>query len=166
LVEIVIILIVGAIVASLIYKNINMLDFDKIQEQNRHKEQNIPLEDEPMALPNSSKFEKYSFFSILIQEYVRKIRSDIENDNESYRLKEESLPKKGEILELLSDALRKLTFFETLLSKNKPIKEIERDMFDILEFLDDILCEHIVDGETLADTMRVDLADKHQQIFS
>jgi hypothetical protein len=166
LIDIVVILAVGGIVAMLIFRNINMLDYEKLEEQRDQKKESLQNNShESLALPYANKFEKYSSFSVLIQEYIRKIRVDLEKDGDIYRLQESSIEKKQELLDLLSDALRKLTFFETLLSKSKPSTDIERDMFDILEFLDDILNEHFIDGERLADEMRDDLSSKHQQIF-
>ena len=65
-------------------------------------------------------------------------------------------------IELLSDYLRKLVFFETLLAKKKTSDEIEQELFSILSQVDAFLKENCIDGEQLADELRDNLLAEYE----
>ncbi len=123
--------------------------------------------DKPVFSPkDSTNFEKYSKFSVEIQNHIRKIREDIDSSknskNPTYILKDKS--KEEESTELLSDFLRKLVFFETLLAKNKASDEIESELFEVLSKVDKFLRENIENGDQLADELRDNLYEVYQKL--
>jgi len=109
-------------------------------------------------------FEKYSKFSVAIQNHIRAIKLDIDStkhiDNPRYIL----LNKKNEedTIELLSDFLRKLVFFETLLAKQKTSTEIEGELFGVLSQLDELIKEKFKDGELLAEELKDNLLKEYE----
>ncbi|WP_458699386.1 hypothetical protein ACKGJI_06090 [Sulfurospirillum sp. 1307] len=111
-------------------------------------------------------FEKYSKFSVEIQNFIREIKADIDSsknkENPKYILVDKT--KEEEYVELLSDFLRKLVFFETLLAKNKAPDEIESELFEVLSKVDDFLRNNVVDGEKLADELRDELHKIYQNL--
>ena len=74
---------------------------------------------------NSRNFERYAKFSSIIQEHVREIKNALD----SSKIKEEETPFKlqegrneAQALEKLSDFIRKLVFFETMMANKKVLK--------------------------------------------
>lgn len=119
-------------------------------KQIKHITNQLPADGE------KSDFKKYANFSVAVQNYIRIIKNDID----STKTKEESrfvlknpLDEK-ESLETLADFLRKLVFFETLLAKNKSAKEIESELFIILDAIDSFVRQKCEDGEKLADELK------------
>lgn len=104
--------------------------------------------------------EIYSKFASLIQEIVREIKYEIDPEKEvknpRFILTKESSA--DEALEKLSDMIRTLVFFETMNAKRKPPKEVEGDLFALLESLDNFLTTKIENGEVLADEIREKLS--------
>lgn len=109
-------------------------------------------------------FDKYSKFSVAIQNHIRAIKLDIDSEkkieNPRYILLENV--NEEDSIELLSDYLRKLVFFETLLVKKKTADEIEGELFSILSQVDHFLKEKCVDGEQLADELRDNLLAQYE----
>ena len=83
-------------------------------------------------------------------------------------LKEEENKKaeeeRKEKLEKLSDFIRKLVFFETMMAKQKSAKEIESELFEVLTALEKFLGEFCVEGEALAEALRERLLEAYQQL--
>lgn len=111
-----------------------------------------------------SSFDKYAKFSVAIQNHIRDIKTDLDSSKNKeiikYKLKE-GIDEEDSI-EKLSDFLRKLVFFETLLAKNKSSKEIESELFSILSQLDTFIKENCEDGEILADELRDNLLNSYE----
>ncbi|WP_024954609.1 hypothetical protein [Sulfurospirillum arcachonense] len=111
-----------------------------------------------------SEFEQYSTFSIAIQNHIRAIKLDIDStkkiENPRYILLNKE--KEEDLIELLSDFLRKLVFFETLLAKSKTSSEIESELFGILSQLDTFIKENCENGELLADELRDNLLEEYE----
>jgi len=131
--------------------------------QIQHVTNNIDQKGVKVFTKEKNNFEKYSKFSVEIQNHIREIKSDIDSsknkENPTYILLDKN--KEEESIELLSDFLRKLVFFETLLAKNKASSEIESDLFEVLSKLDDFIRKNIKDGEILADSLR----DKLYEVY-
>jgi len=112
-----------------------------------------------------SSFDKYSKFSVSIQNHIRAIKLDIDSEKQiespRYILLENT--NEEDSIELLSDYLRKLVFFETLLAKKKTSDEIEAELFSILSQLDTFLKDRCVDGEQLADELRDNLLAEYEE---
>ncbi len=109
-------------------------------------------------------FEKYASFSAHIQEYIRDIKKDINSSDENRIFKLQDENKLDEASEKLSDFLRKLVFFETLMAKKKSKQEIEADLAQILFDLDRFVREYIKDGEIIAEKMREDLQNRFEKL--
>lgn len=111
-------------------------------------------------------FEKYANFSANIQVHVREIRSDIDssknNQTPKYILKNKENEKAD--LERLSDFLRKLVFFETMLAKKRTNTQIESELFGILDGLDSFIQEEIEDGKKLAEELKETLFSEYQNL--
>lgn len=104
-------------------------------------------------------FDKYAKFSVAIQNHIRAIKLDIDStkkiETPRYILLENI--DEEDSIEKLSDYLRKLVFFETLLAKKKTSSEIESDLFGILSQVDEFIKQNCVDGEQLAEELKENL---------
>jgi len=113
---------------------------------------------------DTNSFDKYSKFSVAIQNHIRAIKLDIDSTKEieepRYVLKDKELEE--DLIEDLSDFLRKLVFFETLLAKSKTSSEIESELFGILSQLDTFIKQNCQDGEVLADELRDNLLAQYE----
>ena len=110
--------------------------------------------------------ERYAKFSAIIQENVREIKQSLDSsktpNERPFKLLEGK--SEAEALELLSNFIRKLVFFETMMAKKKSSKEIEADLFELLSHLDDFLKTYCVDGEALSDALRETLLEAYEQL--
>jgi hypothetical protein len=113
---------------------------------------------------DTNSFDKYSKFSVAIQNHIRAIKLDIDStkqiENPRYVLKDEE--SEEDLIEDLSDFLRKLVFFETLLAKSKTSTEIEGELFGILSQLDTFIKQNCEDGEVLAVELRDNLLAQYE----
>ena len=113
---------------------------------------------------DTNTFDRYSKFSVAIQNHLRAIKLDIDSskkiENPRYILLEGI--DEEEAIETLSDYLRKLVFFETLLAKQKTASEIESELFAILSQIDQFLKQNCVDGEQLAEELRDSLLAEYE----
>jgi len=109
-------------------------------------------------------FEKYSKFSVVIQNAIRGIKKDLDSSKEKESPKYVLIEGKNEedSIEILSDFLRKLVFFETLLAKQKSKSEIENELFGILSSLDIFIKENCKNGEVLAEELKDDLFAQYE----
>jgi len=115
---------------------------------------------------NHTAFERYAKFSSIIQEHVREIKNTLDSSKVSQETPFKLLPGKSELeaLEKLSDYIRKLVFFETMMAKQKSAKEIEAELFEVLNGLETFLSEFCEDGENLAEGLREKLLVEYEQI--
>ena len=111
-------------------------------------------------------FERYAKFSSVIQEYVREIKNSLDSSKSVEERTYKLLADKNEVqaLEKLSDFIRKLVFFETMMAKQKSAKEIEAELFEVLNGLEAFLIEFCADGENLAEILREKLLVAYEQI--
>lgn len=111
-------------------------------------------------------YDRYAKFSAIIQEQVREIKQSIDSSktpsDRPFKLLEGK--NEEEALELLSNFIRKLVFFETMMAKQKSSKEIEAELFELLSHLDAFLSEYCVDGEALSDALRENLMHAYEQL--
>lgn len=118
------------------------------------------------AFSDEGSFERYAQFSAIIQDHVRNIKLSLDSsktpDARPFKLIEGK--NEDEALEILSDFIRKLVFFETMMAKKKSAKEIEADLFELLSHLDGFLKEYCENGETLSDALRETLLEAYQQL--
>ena len=115
---------------------------------------------------DESSHERYAKFSAIIQERVREIKQSLDSskipNERPFKLLEGK--NEEEALELLSNFIRKLVFFETLMAKQKSSQEIEAELFELLSHLDAFLKEFCVEGEALADALRESLLEAYEQL--
>lgn len=101
----------------------------------------------------------YSQFAGFIQEKIRTIKADIDSTKDTpaptFALKSEADEEKS--LEFLADTIRKLVFFETMNSKRRNQKEVEKELFMVLNDVEEFLEQKIKNGEILADNLRDEL---------
>jgi len=113
---------------------------------------------------DTNSFDKYSKFSVAIQNHIRAIKLDIDStkkiENPRYVLKDKE--SEEDFIDELSDFLRKLVFFETLLAKKKTQSEIESELFNVLNKLDGFIKKNCKDGELLADELRDNLIAQYE----
>ncbi|AFL68571.1 hypothetical protein [Sulfurospirillum barnesii] len=111
-------------------------------------------------------YEHYAKFSSIIQEEVREIKQNIDTSKSIDKAVYVLLEGKDErdALEILSDFIRKLVFFETLMAKQKSAREIEAELFDVLNGLEHFLKEFCVDGEALSDALRERLLEAYERL--
>jgi len=115
---------------------------------------------------DESSHERYAKFSAIIQERVREIKQSLDSSKTPNERPFKLLEGKNEeeALVLLSNFIRKLVFFETLMAKQKSSQEIEAELFELLSHLDTFLKEYCVDGEALADELRESLLEAYEQL--
>ncbi len=135
-------LMVGSIIAFLLYKNLK-----KITDR--------------LDVIEDSSFEIYSNFAVKAEEYLREIKNDIEKEEKLF-LKERT--KKKEIAEKFLDLIRELLFFETIQAKQMKKAEAEEKLFEILSSADEIIRKEIKEGEKIADSLREKLLNDYEKI--
>jgi len=135
-------LMVGSIIAFLLYKNLK-----KITDR--------------LDIIEDSSFEIYLNFAVKAEEYLREIKNDIEKE-EKFFLKERT--KKKEIAEKFLDLIRELLFFETIQAKQMKKAEAEEKLFEILSSADEIIRKEIKEGEKIADSLREKLLNDYEKI--
>jgi hypothetical protein len=137
------VVLVGGVVAYLMYQNIN----------------NITANIEK----RSSK--GYEFFANLAGaaiEFIKDIKRDINGKSETpeFFLKDDS--NKENILKELDDFIRKLAFYETVLAKKKEIDDIESEIAEIFISFDEFIKKNFKDGDLQADKIRESLHKIYQ----
>lgn len=115
---------------------------------------------------DESSYDRYAKFSAIIQEHVREIKQSLDSSKTPNERPFKLLEGKNEdeALELLSNFIRKLVFFETMMAKQKSSTEIEAELFELLSHLDEFLNEYCVDGEALSDALREELLEAYEQL--
>lgn len=118
------------------------------------------------SLANADFSKLYSLYAAVIQEKIRAIRFDVESFATSSNLKFSLLEGKelGTALERLSDMIRKLVFFETMMGKNKNKSETESELFAILNDLDNFINDSLKNGETIADEVKDELFNAYESL--
>ncbi len=141
------VLVVSAIVAFFMYKNINKItsNIDNLEDKS---------------------YELYAKYARIVEGYIKELQSNIEKNSvladEKYKLQEGVDAK--ELEENLSSLIRKLAFFETLQAKQKKKKELESDFFEVLSSLDSMIQENFKNGENLADEIRDNLHEEYVKL--
>ncbi len=111
-------------------------------------------------------FESYASFSAKIQEYIRSVKRDLDDDMECddpQYCKNETCDSKKVTKELV-DLIRKSSFYETMLAKRKDPKDVEAGLMAILTQFDEIVRNNCIDGDMLADKLQDMLAQDYKRI--
>ena len=147
--EVLSVLLVGSIITYLMYQNINKVTSS-------------------LEISKSGSFEAYAAFAAAITEHIRKIKNDIDEDNNSEYPKFQPKPqcdRKKTVRELL-DLIRKTALYETVMAKRKSAKEVEAELGKILSRLDSVIKDNCIDGETVANEVRDALYAEYQKIHT
>lgn len=108
----------------------------------------------------------YSNFAGYIQEKIRTIKTDIDSTKNrqapTFLLINEADEEKS--LEFLADTIRKLVFFETMNSRRKNQKEVEAELFEVLQNIEEFLQEKIQNGDQLAENLRDELFNYYTKL--
>ena len=138
------VVVVGGIVAYIMYQNINKVT------------QNIEKKSD----------KGYDFFANLAGaaiEYIKDIKRDINGKNENPSFIVKSDKEKDSVLKGLDDFIRKLAFYETVLAKKKDIETIEEEIAKIFMEFDEFVANNFENGEELADKIRNSLKEIYQK---
>ncbi|MDR1285127.1 MAG: hypothetical protein LBJ88_02880 [Campylobacteraceae bacterium] len=106
----------------------------------------------------------YANFASAIQEKIRAIRLGIETLDAKSQFKLLENANSAATLEKLSDMIRKLVFFETMMGKKNDSSSIETELFEILNELDLLISTSLENGEKIADDIREELASSYSQL--
>ena len=115
---------------------------------------------------DAGSYERYAKFSAIIQEHVREIKQSLDSSKTPNERPFKLIEGKNEeeALELLSNFIRKLVFFETMMAKQKNPKEIEAELFEVLNGLETFLKEFCEDGDNLSEELRNNLLEAYEKL--
>lgn len=118
------------------------------------------------VMQESTSYDRYARFSAIIQEHVRSIKQSLDSSKEVEVRPYVLLQGKDEsdALEELSNFIRKLVFFETMMAKQKSTREIEAELFDVLNSLEIFLKNSCENGEALSDELRESLLKAYEAL--
>jgi hypothetical protein len=146
MVDIFSVVLVGSVVTYFMYQNINKVT-EAIEEKTKD---------------NSA---GYAHFSIKIQEYIRALKKDLDDDIECENprfCKNEACDDK-KVLRELNELIRKASFYETVLAKKKPRREVEADFVEILERLEKVVSQNCINGSKEAEKLKEELFQEYQK---
>lgn len=106
------------------------------------------------------KSDLYPQFCDVIDEKIRQFKENIQN--ESLILKDKD--KKNEFLEKLGDLTRELTFIQTMNLSKKNDEIWQKELFDFLKELEDLLLEFLENGEEKAENLREFLMKEFEKL--
>ncbi len=137
------VVLVGSVIAYLMYQNINKVTAN-------------------IEKKSPAGYEFFSNLSGAAIEYIKDIKRDLldKRDKKEFFLKD-GLDKE-KILKELDDFIRKLAFYETVLARKKDIEEIESEIAEIFIEFDSYLSKNFKDGEVLAESLRKSLHQIYQ----
>ncbi len=139
--------VVGGLITYFMYMNINKVT--KNIDQNK-----------------KGSFESYASFSAKIQEYIRTVKKDLDDDMDTENplyMKNDSCDSKT-VTKELTDLIRKSSFYETMLAKRKDPKDVEAGLMEILTNFDNIVRKNCIDGDTLADKLQDLLSQDYKRL--
>ncbi len=148
MVDIFSVVLVGSVVTYFMYQNINKVT-------------------EAIEIKTKDNSPRYAMFSVKIQEYIRALKKDLDEDVESSNprfFRNESCDDKSVTREL-NDLIRKASFYETVLAKNKTRREAEADFVEILERLERVVSQNCVDGSQKAEKLKEEIFNEYQKIL-
>ncbi len=135
------VVLVGSVVAYIMYQNINSVT--------KNIEKKSP--------------KVYDFFASLAGaaiEYIKDIKRDLNNKRENPEFF--ATIEKDEALKELDDYIRKLAFYETVLAKKKTVEDIEKEIAEVFINFDSFLSRSFKDGEKKAENLRESLQKIYQ----
>ena len=142
------VVLVGSVVTYFMYQNINKVTA-AIDEKTKD---NSP---------------RYALFSVKIQEYIRSLKKDLDEDIDSTdpRFHRNAQCDDKVVTRELNELIRKASFYETVLAKSKSRKEAEADFVEILERLESVIAKNCTDGEKEAEKLKEEIFQEYQKIL-
>lgn len=149
MVDIFSVVLVGSVVTYFMYQNINKVT-QVIEEKTKD---NSP---------------RYARFSVKIQEYIRALKKDLDDDIEcsNPRFCKNEHCDDQKVLRELNELIRKASFYETVLAKNKSRKEVEADFVEILKRLEAVVAQNCINGTQEAEKLKEELSQEYQKILA
>jgi len=146
MVDIFSVVLVGSIVTYFMYQNINKVTA-AIDEKTKD---NSP---------------GYAHFSVKIQEYIRAIKKDLDDDIESSdaRFSKNDTCDDKAVTRELNELIRKASFYETVLAKSKKRSEAEADFVEILQRLETVVANNCVNRSQEAEQLKETLFNEYQK---
>ncbi len=142
------VVLVGSVVTFFMYQNINKIT-NTIDEKTKD---NSP---------------RYAMFAVKLQEYIRTLKKDLDKDIECSNPRFCPNDKCDEkmVMRELNELIRKASFYETVLAKKKPRREVEADFIEILERLEGVVVQNCIDGDKEAEKLKDEIFKEYQRIL-
>jgi len=148
MVDIFSVVLVGSVVTFFMYQNINKIT-EAIDDKTRD---NSP---------------RYAIFSAKIQEYIRALKKDLDEDIECSNprfCRNDTCDDKAVTREL-NELIREASFYETVLAKDKKRAEAEADFVNILQRLETVVAQNCINGTQEAEKLRDDLYEEYKKVL-
>lgn len=124
--------------------------------------QKFTIKADENALLEPIKADVYPKFCDIIDEKIREFKSLLKDD----KLKVKDEDKKDEFLEKLSDLSRELTFIQTMNLSKKDDGLWQKELFDFLSKLDELLLNFLEEGQKESEELREFLMNEFQRLQS
>lgn len=124
--------------------------------------QKFTIKADENALLEPIKADVYPKFCDMIDGKIREFKSLLKDD----KLKVKDEDKKDEFLEKLSDLSRELTFIQTMNLSKKDDGLWQKELFDFLSKLDELLLNFLEDGQKESEELREFLMNEFQRLQS
>jgi hypothetical protein len=148
MVDIFSVVLVGSVITFFMYQNINKVTA-AIDEKTRD---NSPA---------------YAKFAVKIQEVIRGLKKDLDEDIECSDprfCKNDSCDEKV-VMRELNELIRKASFYETALAKNKKRKEADAEFIEILQRLEAVIETNCLHGAQEAEKIKDELFAEYQEVL-
>ena len=120
----------------------------------------LTLNVDEKALIEPIKAELYPKFCDYIDQKIKELREDLENEN--FKLLDET--KKSEFLEKLGDLNRELVFIQTMNLSKKNDSIWQSDLFGFLKELENLILKYLEESEKISEDLRQDLMQEFQRL--
>ncbi|ARJ55962.1 hypothetical protein [Campylobacter cuniculorum] len=120
----------------------------------------LTLNVDEKALIEPIKAELYPKFCDYIDQKIKELREDLENEN--FKLLDET--KKSEFLEKLGDLNRELVFIQTMNLSKKNDSIWQSELFGFLKELENLILKYLEESEKISEDLRQDLMQEFQRL--
>ena len=120
----------------------------------------LTLNVDEKALIEPIKAELYPKFCDYIDQKIKELREDLENEN--FKLLDET--KKSEFLEKLGDLNRELVFIQTMNLSKKNDSIWQSELFGFLKELENLILKYLEESEKISEDLRQDLMQEFRRL--
>jgi hypothetical protein len=147
MVDIFSVVLVGGVVAFLMYRNINEITTSIEQK---------------VAYSHSD----FATFASYLQDKIREIKRDIDSDIEceNPRFCKNDKCNEMKVIRELNELIRRASLYESGLVKNRKRSEVEADFIEILSRLEEIVKSSCVNGEKEADRLMDEIYNEYKRV--